>query len=98
MMLVSPTATLPKASLVVESVVGVTPVPVIATDNDCAGFVVTIDTDPAGVAPRTVGVNVTAIVHVVAPASVDPHVVEGSIAYPPAGAVIEVIPSVSGAS
>ena len=53
-------------------------------------------TDPGGARPRAAGVNVTPTVQEEFPASVPgkvsfAQVVDGSIAYPPAGAVIELM-------
>jgi hypothetical protein len=96
--LLSPTTTFPKATDVAESVVGAMPVPVSATERDWLGFAVAILSEPVATGPREEGVRVRATVQDAPPASVAPHVVEGSTAYPPAGAVIEPIPNVRGAS
>jgi len=74
--LVVPTTSLPKLIDVADSVVGATPQPnKLAVSGLFVALVLTVS-DPAGSAPRAVGVNVIEMVQLELAPSVLPHVVE----------------------
>src|ERR1700722_7436965 len=74
--LVVPSTTLPKFTAVGESAVGAMPVPVSATVRGLFDALVVIVSEPAGTAPKAVGVRVTEMLQVEFPARVLPQVVE----------------------
>lgn len=89
------TATHPNPKLDALTQVGLIPAPDKATVCGLLPASVVIVSEPAGTVLMASGVSVSAMVQLL-PAANEPglaHVVDGSIAYPPAGTVIELIAS-----